>query len=112
MLCYLNDDTTRWTGMLGAPYGTDIWQFHDDKRQNGCFKTELANVKSKFFLKKRVPVLPAELLPDEIVIVLREALLKSFMINPLHHQFKHRLFIFLLLLSVKLDKIKIKLWLP
>ena len=39
-------------------------------------------------------------------------LLKSFMINPFHHQFKHRMLIFLLLLSVKLDKIKIKLWLP
>ena len=51
-LPYINDEKTQWVAMLGAPYGTDIWQFHDDERQNGCFKTELADAKSRFILKK------------------------------------------------------------
>ena len=76
---YVNDESHRWLAMLGAPYGTDIWQFHDDKRQNGCFKTELSDAKSRFTLKKRVHGLKAEILPVEIVIPLREAIMNSFM---------------------------------
>ena len=78
-LRYINDEANRWLTMLGAPYGTDIWQVHDDKRMNGCFKTELADAKSRFTQKKRVHGLKAEILPVEIVIPLREAIMNSFM---------------------------------
>ena len=52
-LQYVNDAATRWEGNLGAPYGTDIWQYHDDTRMNGSFKMELGQEKSKFILKKK-----------------------------------------------------------
>ena len=37
-LCYVNDDDTLWMPMLGAPYGTGIWQYHNDKRKMGNSK--------------------------------------------------------------------------
>lgn len=53
-LVYISDDGTRWYVVLGAPYGTALWQVHDDTRENGQFKMELASAKSALFQKKRV----------------------------------------------------------
>ena len=77
-LRYVNDPSTRWGTGLGAPLATECYQFHDDTRQNGALKTSLTHGKSEFFLKKRIHGLPAEMLPVEIVIVARGAILKSF----------------------------------
>lgn len=77
-LVYINEDKTYWGCVLGAPYGTAIYQFHDDKRQNGRFKCELAKSKTQLFLKKRLHDLDPEVLPEEIVIILRPAIEKSF----------------------------------
>lgn len=51
-LVYINEDGTFWGCVLGAPYGTHIYQFHDDPRQNGRFKCELARSKSELFIRK------------------------------------------------------------
>lgn len=66
-LRYINDSETRWVVTLGASYGTEYWQLHDDKRQNGAFKSELAKSKSSFYMKKRLAGLPPEILPCEIL---------------------------------------------
>jgi hypothetical protein len=68
-LRYVNDADSRWEVMLGASYGTEYWQLHDDRKQNGAFKDQLAASKSNFYLKKRLAGLPPEILPCEIVLV-------------------------------------------
>ena len=42
-------------------------------------KTEISHAKSAFLMKKRVHGLPAELLLQEVVIVLRTAIIESFL---------------------------------
>jgi hypothetical protein len=84
-LRYINDSQTRWVVNLGASYGTEYWQLHDDKRQNGLFKSELAKSKSRFYMRKRLVGLPPEILPCEIVLVVRDAIMNSFM-NVQHSQ--------------------------
>jgi hypothetical protein len=84
-LRYINDSHTRWVVNLGASYGTEYWQLHDDKRQNGLFKSELAKSKSRFYMRKRLVGLPPEILPCEIVLVVRDAIMNSFM-NVQHSQ--------------------------
>jgi hypothetical protein len=64
-----------------VPYGTSVWQLHDDKRQNGSFKMALSRAKSSFYKKKILHGLPAEVLPCEIVVIAREAIDGSFMIK-------------------------------
>jgi hypothetical protein len=78
-LRYVNEAATHWEVNLGASYGTEYWQLHNDRRQNGAFKSELASSKSRFYMKKRLAGLPAEILPCEIVIVVRDAIMNSFM---------------------------------
>lgn len=80
-LQYVNDDDNLWMPLLGAIYSTNIWQFHNDGRMNGSFKAALGIAKSKFYMKKRVHGMDAELLPVEIVIVLRDAIMNSFMVE-------------------------------
>ena len=80
-LTYVCNEETKWVSMLGAPYGTGLWQFHDDKRQNGSFKTALTEAKRKFIAKKQAKGLPAEVLPQEIVIVVQAAVEKSFLVE-------------------------------
>ncbi len=63
---------------LGAPYGTEYWQLHDNKRQTGVFKSELALSKSRLHKKKRLLGLDPEILPCEIVFVVQDAIMKSF----------------------------------
>jgi hypothetical protein len=77
-LRYINKEGSLWEANIGASYGTEYWQLHDDKRQNGAFKSELLLSKSKFYLKKRLAGLPAEILPCEIVLVVRDAIMNSF----------------------------------
>ncbi len=84
-LRYINDSQTRWGVNLGASYGTEYWQLHDDKWQNGRFKSELAKSKSRFYMRKRLVGLPPEILPCEIVLVIRDAIMNSFM-NVQHSQ--------------------------
>jgi hypothetical protein len=79
-LTYVNNDSTLWLPILGVPYGTSIWQLHDDKRQNGAFKGALVDAKRKFFRKKREHCLKPEILPTEIVIVAQDAIMNSFMV--------------------------------
>ncbi len=78
-LRYVNEAATHWEVNLGASYGTEYWQLHNDRRQNGVFKSELASSKSRFYMKKRLAGLPAEILPCEILIVVRDAIMNSFM---------------------------------
>ena len=80
-LVYINGVGTKWGCVLGAPYGTHIWQVHDDSRLNGIFKCMLALAKSEFFMKKRRYGLDPEILPQEIVVVLKTALEKSFSVR-------------------------------
>ena len=77
-LVYINEDGTFWGCVLGAPYGTHIYQFHDDPRQNGRFKCELARSKSELFIRKRQHGLDPEVLPEDIVTILRPAIEGSF----------------------------------
>ena len=76
---YINDLATHWCSGLGALYGTRIYQFHDNKRMNGNLETALSHAKNALFVKNRVHGLPAELLPQEVVIVLRTAIIKLFL---------------------------------
>jgi hypothetical protein len=46
-LTYINKVSSKWTAVLGAPYGTSKWQLHDDAAQNGTFKSALANAKNR-----------------------------------------------------------------
>ena len=71
-LRYVNDEETNWEVNLGPPYGTEYWQLQDDKRKSGAFKSELALSKSRFYKKKWLAGLDPEILPCEIVIVVRE----------------------------------------
>jgi len=77
-LVYISDDGTRWYVILGAPYGTALWQVHDDTRENGQFKMELASAKSALFQKKRVKGFDPNLVAEDIVIILQPAISKSF----------------------------------
>ena len=58
-------------------YGTA--QLHDNKKQNGAFKLALVNLKKKTNLKKRVNKLPVGILPQEIVLIVEDAVNSSFM---------------------------------
>ncbi len=78
-LRYVNDEETNWEVNLGAPYGTEYWQLHDNKKQNGAFNSVFALLKSRFYKKKWMAGLDPEILPCEIVIVVRDAIMKSFM---------------------------------
>ena len=78
-LIYVCEDKNAWMCMLGAPYGTDIWQPHDDKRLNGTFKCQLSAERSKFSLKKRVHKLDPDLRVDEIVVVLKPVIERTYM---------------------------------
>ncbi len=78
-LRYVNDTDSCWEVNLGASYGTKHWQLHDNRKQNGAFKSQLAASKSIFYMKKRLAGLPPEILPCEIVIIARDAIMKSFM---------------------------------
>jgi len=51
-LTHINEITSKWTAVLGAPYGTSKWQLHDDEAQNGSFKIALANAKKKDVFEK------------------------------------------------------------
>jgi hypothetical protein len=51
-LTYINDISSKWMAVLGAPYGTSKWQLHDNEAQNGSFKSALANVKKNVFEKE------------------------------------------------------------
>ncbi len=46
-LTYINKPLTKWVIALGAPYGTALWQLHEDKRLNGAFELALVNAKKK-----------------------------------------------------------------
>ncbi len=52
-LRYVNDADSRREVNLGASYGTEFWRLHDDRKQNGAFKDQLAALKSNFYLKKK-----------------------------------------------------------
>ena len=78
-LTYINEPLIKWVIALGAPYGTALWQLHDDKRQNGVFKLALVNAKKQMNLKKRVNKLPVGILPQEIVLIVKDAVDSSFM---------------------------------
>ena len=51
-LKYINNLVTLWGAELGAFYGTKIYQFYDNKRQNRCFKTDLSSANSVFYKEK------------------------------------------------------------
>ena len=53
--------------------------FDDDERQNRCFKIALSGAKSKFFSLKRAHGLPAKVLPQEVLLVLRAAIMDSYL---------------------------------
>jgi len=78
-LTYVSKPLTKQVIVLGAPYRTALWQLPDNKRQNGAFKCALVNAKNKMNLKKRVHNLPVGILPQEIVLVARDAVNSSFM---------------------------------
>lgn len=78
-LRYVNQSKTKWLPVLGVPYGTSIWQVHDDKRQNGAFKMALSHAKSQYIRKKRAHNLKPEIVPLDIVIVARDAIENSFL---------------------------------
>lgn len=75
---YVTDTDTEWMAMFLACYGTEIGQLHDDKRQNGAFKTALSKSKESFVAKKRRHGAKPEILQNEIVIVLQEPIQQSF----------------------------------
>ena len=78
-LTYINEETPRHVVVVGCPYGTSKWQLHDDKAQNGTFKTMLRIAKKNMYEKKRLAGLPIKIRNDEIVLVVKEAVEKSFM---------------------------------
>ena len=39
-LRYVSEAATHWEVNLGASYGTEHWQLHDDRKQNGAFKSQ------------------------------------------------------------------------
>ncbi len=51
-LWYVNDTYSCWEVNLGALYGTEHWQLHDGRKQNGAFKSQLAASKLNFYTKK------------------------------------------------------------
>ena len=51
-LRYVNEAKSCWEVNLGASYGTKSWQLHDNMRQNGAFKSELASSKPDSTQKK------------------------------------------------------------
>ena len=77
-LVYVNNEPTRWYPYIGAPYGTGHWQFHDDQRQNGAFKMALSEAKEKWFKLKQRHGFEPEVLPTEVLTVLREPIDQSF----------------------------------
>lgn len=78
-LRYINQRDTKWLPVLGVPYGTSIWQVHDDKRQNGAFKGALVDAKNKYIRKKMKHNLKPEIVPTDIVIILKDAVNNSFL---------------------------------
>ena len=78
-LTYVNEEQTQYHPMLGVPNGTGIWQFHDDTGQNGSFKQVLAESKRSFTMKKRRAGLSEDIKMEEIVVVLRPAIINSFL---------------------------------
>jgi hypothetical protein len=84
-LRYINKENTHWEVNVGTSYGTEYWQLHINKQQNGMFKSELAMPKSRFYMKKRFVGLHPEILACEIVIAVQNATMNSFM-NIQHSQ--------------------------
>ena len=83
---YVTNDATWWIALLGAPYVTSIYQFDDDKRQNETFKMELCATESRLTTKKRVHGLTGDILPEEIVMVVKAAIERSFMVWEYAHK--------------------------
>ncbi len=54
-LMYMNKKQTHWEMSLGASYGTEFWQLHNEKQQNEAFKSVLALSQSRFYMKKDWP---------------------------------------------------------
>ncbi len=75
---YLTDPNTKWEVGLGAIYGSDHWQLHDDERQNGAFDAAFTEAKTQRIRKKRLAGLKPEIDRHEIVILVSEASDKSF----------------------------------
>jgi hypothetical protein len=76
---YITDKSHEWKCILGVPYGTSVWQLHDDKWQNGTFKMALSKAKSNFYKRKVLHGLPVEVLHCKIVVVTCDAIDGSFM---------------------------------
>ena len=72
-LRYVNNPATKWGTALVCPYGTQKTQFHDDEIQNGSFKCKLVECKKQRVNKKREHGLRADLEPEEIPIIVKEA---------------------------------------
>ena len=51
-LRYVKDTDSRWEVNLGALYSAKHWQLHNNRKQNGAFKSQLAASKSIFYMKK------------------------------------------------------------
>ena len=84
-LRYINKENTHWVVNVGALYGTEYWQLHDVKWQNGMFKSELAMSKSKIYIKKRLVGLPPEILACKILLIVWDVIMNFFM-NIQHSQ--------------------------
>ena len=57
----------RWMVMLGAPYGTSLWQAHDTSGQNGNFKQKLYDLMRQLTVMKGANQLPQEIRPAEVL---------------------------------------------
>jgi len=77
-LSYINELSTKWMVVLGAPCATNLWQVHDDERMNLVFKTESAREKHSRILQKRVAGLAGDIAKEEIVIIVARAVARSF----------------------------------
>ena len=80
-LTHINNEMTRWHALLGCPYGTGHWQVHDDRGQNGVFKQELTQAKRDLTYMKALAGLPEGIEQVEIVMVVREAIMRSFLVR-------------------------------
>jgi len=65
-LVYVNAPATKWSVLIGVPYGTHLWQVADSSEQTGSFKCELKRAK-QFVIKKGELHLPMQVKKTDIV---------------------------------------------
>jgi hypothetical protein len=74
----LGRQSHKWNGCHGLPQGTQDWQYHDDRVQNGTYKGCLAQEKISLIRFKKLHGMPPTLEKTDVIPLVNAVFHKSF----------------------------------